>query len=240
VFDDAATAHSTAASSAAVSSLGALSRPQTLSRDAADAVRRAIVSGELAEGDRVSEAGLAERLGVSRQPVRDALRVLVQEGLLAQRGNATVVLGYSADDIRQLYELRAHLETLAIRATRHPLRAGTAAALRRAMDRMDLAGERADAAAYVDADLAFHRALCQAGGNRWLLSAWDGLAPTLQATMLLGNKHVDRRRAGETHHRHARVLAHLLAGDTAAAEAALRDSLVGPVARLIARLRPHA
>lgn len=58
--------------------------PATLWQGAADAVRRAIVSGELPDGVRVSEASLAETLGVSRAPVRDAIRVLLREGLLRQ------------------------------------------------------------------------------------------------------------------------------------------------------------
>jgi DNA-binding GntR family transcriptional regulator len=56
----------------------------TLWQGAAEAVRRAIVSGELQDGVRVSEASLAETLGVSRAPVRDAIRVLLREGLLQQ------------------------------------------------------------------------------------------------------------------------------------------------------------
>src|ERR687884_119669 len=89
--------------------------PATLWQGAADAVRRAIVSGELQDGVRVSEASLAETLGVSRAPVRDAIRVLLREGLLRQGPWATTVIGCSPDDIRRLFELRAHLESYAIK-----------------------------------------------------------------------------------------------------------------------------
>src|SRR5262245_46447974 len=86
------------------------SRPSSPWHDAADAVRRAIVTGELEHGARVSEASLAESLGISRAPVRDAIRVLVQEGLLLQGRWATTVVGCDAADIEQLFDLRAHLE----------------------------------------------------------------------------------------------------------------------------------
>src|SRR5207244_651163 len=84
-------------------------------QDAAAAIRGAIVAGELKADERTSEAQLAEQLGVSRAPIRDAVHVLTYEGLLEQRNGATHVVGYSDDDIRRLYRLRACLAGFAIR-----------------------------------------------------------------------------------------------------------------------------
>ncbi len=73
--------------------------PRTyLWQDAAAALRQAMVTGDLKPGDRVSEARIARQLGVSRAPVRDAIQVLVKEGLLAQRNGATEVVGCSDQD----------------------------------------------------------------------------------------------------------------------------------------------
>jgi hypothetical protein len=78
-------------------------------------VRRAIVTGELEHGARASEASLAETLGVSWGRVRDATRVLGQEGLPPQGASATTVAGCAPGDIEQLFDQRAHLEAYAIR-----------------------------------------------------------------------------------------------------------------------------
>src|SRR5438093_2178733 len=104
-------------------------RPTSLWPGAADAVRRAIVAGELRDGDRVSEASLAESLGVSRAPVRDAIRVLVREGLLQQGAWATTVVGCAPHDVEQLFDLRAYLETYAIRLAAAGLAAAAEAEL---------------------------------------------------------------------------------------------------------------
>jgi DNA-binding GntR family transcriptional regulator len=207
---------------------------RTLWQGAADAVRRAIVNGDLADGARVSEASLAETLGVSRAPVRDAVRVLVREGLLQQGGWATTVVGCSAEDVRRLFELRAHLEAYAIGLAAAGLSGGAREELRAAADGMLAAAGRDDASAYAGADLAFHRALVRAARDRWLLSAWENLAPVIGATLLLG---VDpsSRPPQEIAAGHRDILRFLLEGDPLSAEAVLRRHLRGAVAHLLAR-----
>src|SRR5687768_2972979 len=171
----------------------AVSGTTTLWQGAADAVRRAIVSGELRNGERVSEASLAETLGISRAPVRDAIRLLVREGLLQQGAWATTVVGCSVADIRRLFDLRAHLEAYAIKlATTAGIGVAAGEELRRAADQMLAAAGRDDTNAYTGADLAFHRALVRAAGDRWLVSAWENLAPVIAATLALGVEASDR------------------------------------------------
>ena len=86
-------------------------------QDAAAAIRGAIVAGELTAGERISEAQLAEQLGVSRAPIRDAMHVLAYEGLIEPRNGATYVVGYADEDIHRLYRLRGSLEAFAVRET---------------------------------------------------------------------------------------------------------------------------
>lgn len=208
-------------------------------------MRRAIVTGDLAPGDRLSEARLAERLGVSRQPVRDAMRLLVQEGLLAQRDGVTTVVGCTEEDVERLYRFREQLEAYAVRqATERSVPGSAAGALRDAVAGMDAAWAARDAVAFVDADLAFHRALVTAAGDRWLQTAWDSLAPTLRATMTVGNKLLpgvgSKGPSGSGAGRHRRILEHVLAGEAEQAEAMLRDSLTGTGARVVTRLNPSA
>src|SRR5919109_1269493 len=122
----------------------ATAAPATLWQGAADAVRRAIVSGELQDGARVSEASLAETLGVSRAPVRDAIRVLVREGLLQQGAWATTVVGCSAEDIRRLFDLRAYLEAYAVKLAAAGIDEAAQEELRAAAEQMVAAASRDD------------------------------------------------------------------------------------------------
>lgn len=83
-----------------------------------DRIRAAILRGEIAPGDEVSQVRLARHLGVSRTPLREALRMLLHEGLLdAQPGRQMRVAGYSVKDMEQLYVERIALESLGIRLT---------------------------------------------------------------------------------------------------------------------------
>ena len=90
--------------------------PRALSRRIVDQLKRVIIAGELRPGDRVLETELAEQLGVSRGPVREAFRQLEQEGLLVSYPHrGTFVATVPEDEIEEVYALRAHLEAHAAR-----------------------------------------------------------------------------------------------------------------------------
>src|SRR5437764_11130394 len=80
-------------------------------------LRALVLSDELVPGTHLVEGRLAEDFGVSRGPVRDALRQLEVEGLVETRKRGVFVRGLSDDDLRELYSLRGALEGLAIRDT---------------------------------------------------------------------------------------------------------------------------
>lgn len=213
-----------------------LAGARTLWEGAADAVRRAIVTGELPDGARVSEASLAETLGISRAPVRDAIRVLVREGLLQQGAWATTVIGCSPADIRQLFELRAHLEVYAIQRAAAGVTDEAREALTAAAEQMLAAAGRDDASAYTGADLAFHHALVRAARDRWLLSAWENIAPAIAATLALGIQ-PSSRSSLEIATGHAEIKRFVLDGDALSAEAVLRRHLRGAVSYLLGRFQ---
>lgn len=90
--------------------------PEAVDASVVARLRQRIIDGRLAPGSRVTEAALAEALGVSRTPVRLALRTLVQEGLLQQAGPRTLLVrAFSAEDVRCALEVRGVLEGLAAR-----------------------------------------------------------------------------------------------------------------------------
>jgi DNA-binding GntR family transcriptional regulator len=151
---------------------------QTLFSHVYDALRRAIITGALQPGQRINEAQVARQMRISRGPVREAIRLLEQAGLLVsvpRRG--TVVVTLSADDVEEVYTLRADLETRAIRRATSRLSDADLAELERLLDVMQAAGVAEDLTALLDADIAFHRKIVKAAGWPQLHRVWESLHP---------------------------------------------------------------
>lgn len=112
---------------ATVDGIGGQRRRGTLAREAYARLRDAIISGELAPDEPLSEVALAARLGISRTPVREALARLADDGLVvAQTGRGARVSGISLTDINDLFEVREALEVLAAQLASRNLRGGPA------------------------------------------------------------------------------------------------------------------
>jgi DNA-binding GntR family transcriptional regulator len=105
--------------------------PPSPGEDAYAAIRRAILEGALRPGERIVEQHLAERLNVSRTPVREALLKLERENLVARIGRGMAVMRYSSDEVRDIYDLRAHLESFAARTAAERITEGEIVALER-------------------------------------------------------------------------------------------------------------
>lgn len=119
-------------------------------------LREQILSGAFPSGARLTQRELAVSLGVSRLPVRDALRQLEGEGLVTLNGPGAVVSSMSIDDLQELYELRGALEPLASRLGVH--RMGTAQVLVM-QERLDRMHSTEEAASWYDAHREFHSTL---------------------------------------------------------------------------------
>jgi DNA-binding GntR family transcriptional regulator len=170
---------------------------------AASAIRKLIVSGELAPGDKLNEPPLAERLGISRPPLREALRTLESEGLLEQsprRGYRVVSMTDS--DIDEIYSLRRALELFALDLLLAKKDPSAYAALDPIMKDMRSAAKRSDRAAVVQANVDFHTALVEAAGHGRLTDAYRSLMLQMQLCM-----------AANVLSRHAEVLESLRSGD---------------------------
>lgn len=129
-------------------------------------LRAAILTGELAPGERLSPAGIARSFGVSAMPVRDALRVLEQEGLVetaARRWTRVVELDPAL--VEEIVPLVALLEYHAVSGARS-LSESTVAALRRTNAKFAKAVAKRDLVGCIEADTAFHEALVGLAGNR--------------------------------------------------------------------------
>ena len=148
-------------------------------------LREAIVDGALPEGTPLVEAQLAAELSVSRGPVRSALQVLQGEGLVETRANGRMAtVRFGPEDLNDLLGVRLELESSAVR---RGTAAGTdVAPVRAAFEAFEQEGATTER--LVELDIAFHRALVEHAGSRFLTGAWLTLAPVLQAVITIGNR----------------------------------------------------
>lgn len=143
----------------------------------ADQLRDEILDGLLPAGSRLLETELAERFGVSRGPIRDALNELARQGLaqdLPRRG--TFVSSLSEHDLEEVYVLRRAIEEAAVRLAVERASNTEIAAMFERLAEAEEAYQRADLPAAWEADMAFHRSYCQMCGNGRLLELFEGLA----------------------------------------------------------------
>jgi DNA-binding GntR family transcriptional regulator len=141
-----------------------------------DHLRDEILSGRLTPGTELSEVALAESLGVSRGPVREALGRLATEGLVTIRPRrGAVVRALSSDEFIEAYQVREALETMAVRLAVPQLTAEDLSALERAIDEMVDFGNTGDVLRFFEANTAFHLVFFDAAGNRMLADLYRQL-----------------------------------------------------------------
>jgi DNA-binding GntR family transcriptional regulator len=133
------------------------------------AVRDAICEGRLPAGKRVTQEQVAERLGISRQPVVHAFARLKREGFLIDAGRKGVAVSVlTADQVRALYEVRAEMDALAASGAA----ARATPAQRRKLEQLVETGRQAIAKGkitnVIETDMAFHKALYEASGNMYI------------------------------------------------------------------------
>jgi len=152
----------------------------------ADRIREEIYSGGFAQGERLVEAGIAQQLGVSRGPVREAFKLLRAEGLVKEEPHrGTFVVRLTSSDVREIYDLRAALEARAAKLLTQEAREADLRTMRRLLERLLHAAEIGDVAAVSQADLAFHEGVCHLTGNRRLHEVFMRHVPVLKNLMKL-------------------------------------------------------
>jgi DNA-binding GntR family transcriptional regulator len=132
-------------------------------------IRRAIIDGSFPPGMQLTESQLAERLAVSRGPVREAMQRLIQEGLLRnERHRGVFVVLLDAEDVTDVYLARAAVERTAARLLAERAQPEVLATLEAAVDELEHAAETADWSSVADLDLRFHELLVGATGSKRL------------------------------------------------------------------------
>ncbi|GEM90804.1 GntR family transcriptional regulator [Oceanithermus desulfurans] len=194
-----------------------IERPNLVREAAYERLKRRILEGVLRPGARLSEPALAQALGVSRTPVREALQRLAQEGLVELRpGRGARVRVLSPREVEEVYEVRALIEgEAAARAAGRCDEAGLRR-LEAALDVLETA-DPDDYAAQIAADERFHALLVAASGNRVLEQVFHDLDAALALTRQFSR---DLNQTPETRAQHRAIVAAIHAGDAAAARAA--------------------
>lgn len=138
------------------------------------ALRRAIILGELPPGLHLEEPSLAEKFGVSRIPVREALTRLEHEGLVRiEPRRGAFVVGMTDEEIHDVYDLRFLIESHAIRRASELADAAGVARLQELVDRMTEDVQKDHLDHISEPDVAFHREVVRLAGSRRLLNAWE-------------------------------------------------------------------
>jgi DNA-binding GntR family transcriptional regulator len=165
-------------------SLQPLEAPRSLAEDAADQIREQILAGGFRSGEHLVEARIAERLNVSRGPVREAFKLLRAEGLLTEEPRrGTFVVSLSSRDVREIYGLRAAIEGRAARLLADRRDPAALQELGRRLEAIEAAARSQDVAALSREDLAFHDAVCRLSGNTRLHEVFERYVPMLRALL---------------------------------------------------------
>jgi DNA-binding GntR family transcriptional regulator len=204
-----------------------------------------ILSRDLQPSEKLSDLRLSEELGVSRTPVREALHRLVQDGVVIYSPNrGFFVASFSADDIAEIFDLRAVLEALALRTVAAKMEPEQYRWARSELDRLEVLIQEADtsearhdaAAAFLAVDQGFHQWLIEGSQNQRLINIVNGLWAQISVF----------QRAG-THipgwmdialEQHKQVIDLLLAGRNEEAAVALENHILDMKARVLADIAP--
>jgi DNA-binding GntR family transcriptional regulator len=203
---------------------------------AAAAIRRAILEGELAPGQRLKEKDLARELGISSTPVREALQALDAEGLIELVPNrGAAVRSYSIDDLEELYRLRALLEGYAARQAAARVSGEQLRELSASCTRFARLRRHGDLRDLVKENLRFHSTILDAAGGNHLAE----LVQKVRQIPLVYQVYVwyspEQKAVSEHYHRQ---LTHLLEErDAVRAESVMQEHILEARDVLIAELR---
>lgn len=196
--------------------------------DAYEGLLSLIRAGELDGGAKVSELSLAQRLGVSRTPVREALQVLDAQGLVDSRGRGVRVRVLRDRELAEAFQVRCALEGFAVQRAAVAQRQGLLLpAHLREVERLAAACDEVTRSggpgAGAEANRVFHLALASLAGNRQIDSlitlVWDQIAIATRAGL------TEPRRIEAVHHEHEAILSALRAGDPARARGAVETHI---------------
>jgi DNA-binding GntR family transcriptional regulator len=210
-----------------------LRRSQTLVSICQAEIERLILDGELARGARINELALAARLGISRGPVREACRSLMQAGLLeAQANRGFFVRKLARKEVIDLYDLRAGLMRLAGELIARRATPGEVDGLRALIDAMESARARFDTARFQELNAEFHGLLVEITDNQRLQDVYNGLAKELRLFRRRGL--VSDGAMASSNREHRAIVDAVATHDSARAGATMENHILQGKARFLA------
>ncbi|TDC05647.1 FCD domain-containing protein [Nonomuraea longispora] len=215
--------------------------PRELLSDRVYALLRGwIVSGELVAGQRLVEAEIARRVGTSQAPAREAIKRLAHEGLVISYPNrGSYVAEISDEQAREVRDIRVLLEEYAARGAAARIQPETLQQLTGDVLAMQRAAGDGDIGAFRDADLAFHRRVCAACGNSFLLRLWRTIESNLWSLHVVGNPLYEGDWMAMAGH-HDDLVTALASGDPDEAARLFAAHARGEASRTRPRTRPSA
>ncbi len=161
-------------------------RPLSLREQVVEQIRNAIIEGRLNLGDRITEIGLTEELGVSRTPVREALILLEREGLIVSAPNrSNMVRSFTERDVGDIFSMRTALENFAGELSIDRLEAADMQHLAAAIEAQKQAIHQRDLQAVRRVDMAFHRYLVERSEHPLLIRQWTEIVAQIASLLYL-------------------------------------------------------
>jgi len=196
----------------------------SLKEQSTELLRSFIVRGRIPPGTKLVEREVADLLGVSRMPARDALMNLEQEGLVISRPNGRYVIDPDREVVRQLFQVRMALECLAVEQATANASPENCAALHLNLERMRAAIRRNDRDAYVQSDLAAHQLIWEQAHNPYLVKMLNSILGPI--FMFISSHTGYQPDWNETLQLHEELTGHICAGHVDKAVQSIRAQLV--------------
>ncbi len=187
-------------------------RRHSLHHVVVDRLRNMIVEGDLAPGARVDEGGLCEEFGISRTPLREALKVLASEGLVELRPNrGTRVLALTATEVKDLFETVAGIERLAAEVAAERMSESDLEWLAKRHDRLEALYEEGRRREYFRLNHEIHNAIVQLSGNEVLFNTHSNLMARVRRARFMAI--LSEERWSEAIAEHREIMAAFVARD---------------------------
>ena len=196
-----------------------------------DKLENDIIQGVYPKGEILTELKLVEQLGVSRTPIRDALRRLEQERLIADTGKGSLVLGITMDDLQDIMNIRERIEGLAAYYAAKHITPEAIKELTHITDLQDFYYNKRDLERLRQVDDEFHDAICRLSG-RTVIS--DTLIPLHRKTRRYRRIAMDNwERTTQTTREHYDICQAIIAGDAEQAKALMKQHIINAKALMV-------
>lgn len=208
-------------------------RRPSLAEMAYESLSTSILTGEIPAGTQLKETHLAEQLGMSRAPIREAFKRLAEDHLVIERPRYGVfVREFTANDIADIYNVRVAIESLAARLF---IREGASVEpLEELIAAMCTAATAGDTPGVVDAEVRFHETLCRLSGNSYADAVFQSLKGPIHMAMGLDDRNYVS--LDEIVEEHRPVVEALRSGDEDAAVTVITEHITSSVAVVIERM----